>query len=46
MNELYRYLTLAVPGEWRRLPEERRAAQKQAFAEAVADCGQIGRAHV
>jgi len=45
MNELYRYLTLAVPGEWRRLPEERRAAQKQAFAEAVADCGLTAHAY-
>lgn len=45
MNELYRYLTLAVPGEWRRLPEDRRAAQKQAFAEAVADCGLTAHAY-
>ncbi|HEX4743261.1 MAG TPA: chlorite dismutase family protein [Candidatus Limnocylindria bacterium] len=39
MNELYRYLTLALPGEWRRLPEEDRAAHKREFADAVAACG-------
>lgn len=45
MNELYRYLTLAVPGEWRRLPDEQRVAQKRAFAEAVADCGLTAHAY-
>jgi chlorite dismutase len=39
VNELYRYLTLAFPAEWRRLPERERDAHKRAFAEAVADCG-------
>ncbi|MEK7862359.1 MAG: chlorite dismutase family protein [Chloroflexota bacterium] len=32
MNELYRYLTLAVTPEWRRLPEPERDAQKREFA--------------
>ena len=45
MNELYRYLTLAMPGEWRRLPEAARAAQKQEFADAVRDCGVIAHAY-
>ena len=35
MNELYRYLTLAVTPEWRRLPERERAAQKAEFSEAA-----------
>ena len=39
MNELYRYLALALPGEWRRLPDEQRAAQKREFADAVLSCG-------
>ena len=36
MNELYRYLTLAVSPEWRRLDERERAAQKQEFVTAAA----------
>jgi chlorite dismutase len=36
MNELYRYLTLAVSPEWRRLEEHARAAQKREFAAAAA----------
>jgi chlorite dismutase len=36
MNELYRYLTLAVSPEWRRLEEHERAAQKREFAAAAA----------
>ena len=36
MNELYRYLTLAVSPEWRRLDETQRAADKRELA-AVAD---------
>lgn len=36
MNEIYRYLTLAVAPEWRRLPERERAAQKAEFAAAAA----------
>jgi chlorite dismutase len=39
VNELYRYLTIALPGEWRRLSEARRAAQKQEFADVVGACG-------
>jgi len=39
MNELYRFLTLAVTPEWRRLDPGERAAQKQEFAAALADCG-------
>jgi len=39
MNELYRYLTLAVSPEWRRLPESERAAQKSEFANAAAHPG-------
>ena len=35
MNELYRYLTLAVTPEWRRLDERERAAQKREFADAA-----------
>jgi chlorite dismutase len=35
MNELYRYLTLAVTPEWRRLPEGERAAQKRDLLEAA-----------
>jgi chlorite dismutase len=35
MNELYRYLTLAVTPEWRRLDESERAAQKAEFARAA-----------
>ena len=37
MNELYRYLTLAVSPEWRRLEERERAAQKHEFAAATAN---------
>lgn len=35
MNELYRYLTLAVTPEWRRLPERDRSMQKAEFARAA-----------
>lgn len=35
MNELYRYLTIAVGPEWRRLPESERRAQKRELAEAT-----------
>ncbi len=35
MNELYRYLTLAVTPEWRRLPATERASQKSEFAGAA-----------
>ena len=36
MNELYRYLTLAVTSEWRRLGDAERAAHKRDFARAAA----------
>lgn len=39
MNELFRYLTLAVTPEWRRLDESERAAQKGEFARAAARDG-------
>jgi chlorite dismutase len=35
MNELYRYLTLAVSPEWRRLGERERASQKADFVAAA-----------
>lgn len=35
MNELFRYLTLAVTPEWRRLPEAERASQKRELVEAA-----------
>ncbi len=35
MNELYRYLTVAVTPEWRRLPENDRAAQKRELIQAA-----------
>ncbi len=35
MNELYRYLTLAVTPEWRRLPGAERAAHKRELAHAT-----------
>ena len=36
MNELYRYLTIAVTPEWRRLDDHERAAQKDELARAAA----------
>jgi chlorite dismutase len=35
MNELYRYVTVAVTPEWRRLPDNERAAQKDELARAA-----------
>lgn len=35
MNEIYRYLTLAVTPEWRRLDDAERAAQKRELADAA-----------
>jgi chlorite dismutase len=35
VNELYRYLTLAVSGDWRRLDDRRRDVDKAEFAEAA-----------
>jgi len=37
LNELYRYLTVAVSPEWRRLPEAERAAQKRELVLAARD---------
>ena len=39
MNELFRYLTLAVSPEWRRRSEDERRRDKREFADAVASCG-------
>jgi chlorite dismutase len=39
MNELFRYLTLAVSPDWRRRGEEERRRDKREFADAVASCG-------
>lgn len=45
MNELYRYLTLALPSEWRRLSPGERGAHKRAFAEAVRASGVAAHAY-
>ncbi len=37
MNQLFRFLTLAVTPEWRRLDEDARAAQKREFVRAAQD---------
>jgi chlorite dismutase len=39
MNELFRYLTLAVSPEWRRKDEVERQRDKRELADAVASCG-------
>jgi len=39
MNELYRYVTLAVSNEWRRLDERQREEDKAEFAAAVQSTG-------
>ena len=39
MNELFRYLTIAVSPEWRRRGDEERTRDKREFADAVAACG-------
>jgi chlorite dismutase len=41
LNELYRYLTLAVTPEWRRLPEHERAAQKAEFKDAASQAVRV-----
>jgi chlorite dismutase len=41
MNELYRYLTLAVSNEWRRLDERRRNEDKAEFASAAMSGGVV-----
>jgi chlorite dismutase len=43
MNELYRYLTLAVSNDWRRLDERQREQDKAEFVSAVQSTG--ARAH-
>jgi chlorite dismutase len=39
VNELFRYLTIAVSPEWRRRGDEERTRDKREFADAVAACG-------
>jgi len=45
MNELFRYLTLAVSPEWRRRSEDERRRDKRELAEAVASCGVAAHAY-
>ena len=45
MNELFRYLTLAVSPEWRRRSEDERQLDKRELAEAVASCGVAAHAY-
>lgn len=45
MNELYRFLTLAVSGEWRRLDADTRRAQKGEFTEALERCAVAAHAY-
>jgi chlorite dismutase len=45
MNELYRYLTLAVSSDWRRLEEHRRAEDKAEFVSAAESSGVTVRAY-
>jgi len=45
MNELFRYLTLAVSPEWRRRSEDDRQRDKREFTEAVGSCGVAGHAY-
>ena len=45
MNELFRYLTLAVSPEWRRRSDDERQRDKREFAEAVASCGVAAHAY-
>ena len=39
MNELYRYLTLCVSSDWRRLPEDERSSQKRELVRAATEAG-------
>jgi len=39
MNELYRYLTLRVSSDWRRLPEDERSSQKRELVRAATEAG-------
>jgi chlorite dismutase len=45
MNELFRYLTLAVSPEWRRRVDAERERDKREFADAVASCGVAAHAY-
>jgi chlorite dismutase len=45
MNEMYRFLTLAVSNEWRRLDPADRESQKREFAEALERCGVVAHAY-
>ncbi len=45
MNELYRYLTLAVSNDWRRLDERQREDDKAQFASAVQCAGVTAHAY-
>ena len=45
MNELYRFLTLAVSSDWRRLDPGDRQSQKREFSEALARCGVTAHAY-
>ena len=45
MNELYRFLTIAVSGEWRRLDAATRREHKDEFAEALDGCGVAAHAY-
>jgi chlorite dismutase len=45
MNELFRYLTLAVSPEWRRHDDTERERDKREFAAAVASCGVAAHAY-
>ena len=45
MNELFRYLTLAVSPEWRRRDDADRGRDKREFIDAVATCGVAAHAY-
>jgi len=45
MNELFRYLTIAVSPEWRRRSEDERQRDKRELADAVASCGVAAHAY-
>jgi chlorite dismutase len=45
MNELFRFLTLAVAPEWRRRPEAERDRDKREFAAALDGCGVAAHAY-
>jgi len=45
MNELFRYLTVAVSPEWRRRSEDERRRDKRELADAVSSCGVAAHAY-